>query len=54
MTKPKIYAFTQETKGIADALYSKIEVIDSSKTDVSVPLGQQKVPSFKCVGLWDV
>ena len=53
MTKPKVFAFTQEIKGVADALYSKIGVLDSTKTDVSVPFDQQKVPSFKCVGLWD-
>ena len=53
MTEPKIYAFTQEIKGIADALYSEVDVFDSTKTDTSAPFNQQKVPSFKCVGLWD-
>ena len=53
MTNPKVYAFTQESEGIADALYSEVGVLDSTKTNVLVPFGQQKIQPFECIGLWD-
>ena len=53
MSNLKVFSFTQVTHGIADALYSEVGVLDSAKTDVSIPFEQQKVSRFKSMGLWD-